>query len=245
MILGVVIPAFNEETTIGVVLDCIPDSVEGRPVRVIVVDDGSTDATAEVAAQHDVTVIRSTLNKGKGSALRLGMEEAKGFALDAVVWMDSDGQHLAADLPNVVGPVLAGAADMVVGSRYDSSSASKAPLNRRAVRRSAVVAIKGITGLTLSDPFSGYRCFSPDAVDVLDLKGDRYESELEALFCVWRSGLTVEEVPIPRIYAPGTSKMGFHRGPLRGRLDVVGGYTRTILDAALRTPKERKELIGG
>lgn len=245
MALGVVIPAFNEETTVGVVLADMPEVVEGHDLRVIVVDDGSTDTTAETAARHDVTVVRSPRNKGKGSALRLGMGEANGFDFDAIVWMDSDGQHLAEDLGRVVQPVLAGDADMVVGSRYMTPTRTTAPMNRRVVRKAAAAAIRWITGIRLSDPFSGFRCFSPRAVAALDLTGDGYESELEALFSIWRAGQTVLEVPIQKIYGPGMSKMGFHRGRVRGRLVVVGGYARTIIGAAGRSPADKEELVGG
>jgi glycosyltransferase involved in cell wall biosynthesis len=244
MSLGVVIPAFNEAATIDAVLEGLPGKIDGHDVVVIVVDDGSTDDTAAIAERRDVTVIRSAENVGKGCALRTGMEETAPLDLDAVVWMDSDGQHLPGDLEAVAAPVLKGSADMVVGSRYMSPAVSKAPLNRRMVRGATIPAIRAATGITLTDPFSGYRSFSPRATASLDLKGDCYESELEALFSVWRSGLVVEETPISRIYGRGTSKMGFHRGKLLGRIHVIRGYVRTILRAVM-TRSEKEELVSG
>lgn len=244
MALGVVIPAFNEAATIDAVLSGLPGKIEGREVVVIVVDDGSTDDTAAVAGRHGVTVIRGATNVGKGCALRTGMEEAASLDLDAVVWMDSDGQHLPGDLGTIAAPVLDGTADMAVGSRYMSPTAIKAPLNRRMVRGATIAAIRAFTGITLTDPFSGYRSFSPRAAATIDLVGHSYESELEALFSVWQAGLAVKEIPISRIYCPNTSKMGFHRGRLLGRLDVIRGYARTIV-RAVRARTEKEELVGG
>jgi glycosyltransferase involved in cell wall biosynthesis len=235
MTLAVVIPAFNEGGKIGSVLAGMPDSVEGHRVAVVVVDDGSTDDTSAIAEASGVRVLRRPQNGGKGCALRLGMEETTALGMNPIVWMDGDGQHRPKDLPSIVGPVVRGEADMVVGSRYLESASPKAPLNRRLVRKAAIAAIGQITGQQLTDPFSGYRCFSDAAARAVHLEGDSYESELEAFFCVWRAALSVVETPIPRVYGPGTSKMGFHRGRIRGRVDVIRGYARTIRRSASRT----------
>lgn len=232
---GVVVPAFNEAAKIGSLLDAIPREVAGCSVSVVVVDDGSTDQTREVVVARGFPVVESDSNHGKGHALRLGMERVCEMECAAVVWMDSDGQHDPTCLPSIVEPVLLGGVDMVVGSRYLAKSSTKAPLNRRLVRKATIRVIRAITGLEVTDPFSGYRCFSPNAVDALDLRGDQYESELEALLSVARRGLSVREVSIPRIYGPDTSKMGHHHGDMLGRLMVIGGYARTLA-GSLRTP---------
>lgn len=243
MTLGIIIPAFNEGRSIGSVLAGMPDSVEGHRVVAVVVDDGSTDDTGAVAEAFGARVLRQPENGGKGCALRLGMEEVAGLGMVPIVWMDADGQHRPEDLRSVVGPVVRGEADMVVGSRYLQPSPSKAPLDRRLVRRATISAIRRITGLNLTDPFSGYRCFSPAAAGAVSLEGDCYESELEALFGVWSAALHVMEVPIPKVYGPNTSKMGFHRGRIRGRADVIRGYARTIMRAA--TTSRTRELVSG
>ena len=228
MAVVVLMPAFNEQHAIGEVISGLPKTVHQRSVRVTVVDDGSTDDTAMIAAKAGADVITSDSNRGKGHALRLGMERIGHSDLEALVWMDADGQHRPEELPAITDAVLHGDADMVVGSRYLSTSKSKAPLNRRLVRRAAIESIRSVSGIRLTDPFSGYRCFSPAGVDVLDLEGDRYECELEAFFCVARSGLMIEEVAIPRVYTTQSSKMGYHRGRVLGRFDVLKSYARTI-----------------
>lgn len=231
MPIGVIIPAFNEAGSIGTVLGAVPAEVLGRQLTVVVVDDGSDDGTGDVASVAGVRVLRQPRNIGKGCALRRGMAEVRRMGLEAVLWMDSDGQHRPEDIPRLAGPVLEGCADMVVGSRYLSSASTRAPVNRRLVRKATIAALGRITGLELTDPFSGFRCFSPPAVDAVELSGDCYESELEATLMVAKAGLTIAEVPIARVYGPCTSKMGYH-GALRGRLGVIRGYARTILAAA-------------
>lgn len=244
MALGVVIPAFNEAEKIGAVLADMPEKVNGHDVLVLVVDDGSTDGTSEVASRMGVEVYIQKPNQGKGAALRRGMEEAKVLPLDVLVWMDSDGQHRPKDLARITLPVLAGEADMVVGSRYMTPSKTKAPLNRRLVRDSTIRAVRQITGEILTDPFSGFRAFSRRAVAAIELCGNGYESELEALFCVARAGLTVQETPIDRIYGPNTSKMGFHRGRILGRMTVIGGYARTVAREWVAGDQRTRTAIG-
>lgn len=228
MAIVVLMPAFNEQRAIGAVIAGLPSQVHGHQVRVTVIDDGSTDATASIARELGADVMSLPSNRGKGRALQCGMEGVKSLDPDAVVWMDSDGQHPPEALAAITAPVVNASADMVVGSRYLRSSRTRAPLNRRLVRRVVIRAIESISGVQTTDPFSGYRCFSPMAVDALELTGDRYECELEAFFSVAKAGLVIEEIAIPRIYSHHSSKMGYHRGDLLGRLDVLRGYARTL-----------------
>lgn len=229
---GVLMPAFNEASKIGMVVAAMPQEIEGHAVSLLVVDDGSDDGTTAEARLLGATVVTLPVNRGKGYALRSGMTYLDHLGLEAIVWMDADGQHSPGSLPILVAPVLSGQADMVVGSRYVTASATHAPWNRRMVRRATIRTITRITGHRLTDPFSGFRCFSPSAVEALEIAGDGYGCELEAFFSVARAGLRIVEVPIPRIYGPNTSKMGYHSGRLRGRAQVVGCYARTVLNAS-------------
>ena len=240
MAVAVLIPAFNEQPAIGEVISGLPETVHQRSVRVTVVDDGSTDATSTIAAQAGADVVTCAVNKGKGHALRLGIQHLGHSDLDAVVWMDADGQHRPDALPEVTEPVLRGSADMVVGSRYLRASGCKAPLNRRLVRRAVIESMRSISGIRLTDPFSGFRCFSRAGIDAVALSGDRYECELEAFFSIAKAGLVIEEVAIARIYSPQTSKMGHHRGKILGRVDVVRGYARTILEHRSGSPQRTR-----
>lgn len=232
MTIGVVMPAFEEERHISRVLAGVPSEILGHDVVVIVVDDGSTDRTAGIARRAGAEVIELGANQGKGMALRAGMKALAAHDPAATVWMDSDGQHAGSAIDDLVAPILDATADLVVGSRYlGDDHPHRAPLNRRMVRRICIAAIRLIGQCAITDPFSGFRAFSPRAVDVVDLVGDRYESELESCFSVGAAGFTVMEVPIPRIYGPHTSKMTHGTSPLRGRWRVLSGYGRTMYRA--------------
>lgn len=246
MAIFVLMPAFNEATKIRALLGQMPTSIEGHEIATIVIDDGSDDGTPAIARSAGVTVVEQRSNQGKGAALCRGIKEIKGLPVDAVVWMDSDGQHIPAALPALVRPVLNGDADLCVGSRYlNSDQPSHAPLNRRMVRKATIGVLRRLTGFKTTDPFSGFRCFSRAAFDALRLQGCGYESEIESCFSTARNAMTYLEVPIPRIYGPDTSKMGYRHGAIRGRLIVVSGYARTIVREALRTTRTDKVMVGG
>jgi glycosyltransferase involved in cell wall biosynthesis len=123
--IAAILPAFNEEVSIGSMV------LRARRYadRVIVVDDGSSDRTAEIAEQAGAEVIQHPENRGKGAALRTGFESLNGEKI--VVTMDTDGQHNPSDIPKLVEPILKGEADMVNGSRYINGNKKDTPLYRR------------------------------------------------------------------------------------------------------------------
>jgi len=150
-----VIPAFNEERTIGKVVLLARRYVD----RVVVCDDGSMDLTAVIAEGLGATVIRHDRNMGKGAALRTSLEYLKQLNPDVVVTLDGDGQHDPDGIPGLVEPIIEGKADLVVGSRYVEGSETDAPFYRRfglklvnlVSRRSG----KGVVG----DTQSGFRTY--------------------------------------------------------------------------------------
>lgn len=225
----VILPAFNEAPAIGGVLSSLPDAIDGHHVIPLVVDDGSTDGTAEVARSAGANVISQEPNRGKGAALCTAMNLLHDREFGAMVWMDSDGQHLPSSLTDVAGPVLAGEVDLCVGSRYMAPSTGQhAPWNRRVVRAGTIAAVQRITGERITDPFSGFRAFSQRAARAVELVGCGYEAELESLFAVLAAGMRYHEVAIPRLYGADTSKMGARHGRAIGRVVVVSGYARTV-----------------
>jgi glycosyltransferase involved in cell wall biosynthesis len=231
----VLMAAFNEEKALVDLLPRMPERVSGHRVRVLVLSDGSTDGSATVARDCGVNVLEFDGNRGKGAVLRSGLDAIADEPYAALVFMDADGQHDPQQLPELVGPVLDGLADVVVGSRYmHDAGRSNTPWNRYAVRCTVQSVLGVLLSSTITDPFSGYRCLAPRAVECLDLRGDRYESELEMLFCAERNALRVTEVPVPRIYGSSTSKMNARYGVLVGRADVVYRYATTIVRESYR-----------
>ena len=114
----VVIPALEEEDNIGHVLDGMPKEVLGRSCEhVLVVDDGSADRTGDVAREHGAYVLRMPINSGQGSALKAGYHAALRLGAEVVVTLDADGQNLPSEIGRLAEPVLAGEADIVIGSR--------------------------------------------------------------------------------------------------------------------------------
>src|SRR5215468_4412665 len=121
------LPAHNEEATVASVVRRAPAAVQGHPVRVVVVDDGSTDGTAAAAAGAGATVVSFPANRGLGAAVREGLAMAVAGGAAAVAFLDADGEYAPEELPEVVGPVLGGRADYVVGSRFAGRARSMRP----------------------------------------------------------------------------------------------------------------------
>ena len=118
-LLAVVVPAKDEEATIGELLERISAvHVPGYELQTFVVDDGSSDRTAEIARAKGATVVSHPQNLGLGAAVRTGLRAAVDAGAEAVAYLDADLEYFPEDIPNLVGPVLAGRADYVLGSRF-------------------------------------------------------------------------------------------------------------------------------
>ena len=241
-----IIPAYNEAAALESLLPRLPSLISGQLVEPLVVSDGSTDGTAAVARAAGTEVLLLEDNHGKGAAVTAALERiADRGGHQIVALMDADGQHDPRDLPDLVAPLVAETADIAVGSRYAlDERRGNTPVNRYAVRRTTVAILERVLHARFTDPYCGYRAFSRTALDRIQLHGNRYEGELEVLFEACRLGMRVAEVPVRKIYGPGTSKMAAHGIPLLGRLSVLRQYTATIIRGArsLRTgtaPAER------
>ena len=156
---AVIVPSYNEERFIGSMVL----KLKLYPVTVIVVDDGSSDATAAIAEAAGATVIRHERNLGKGEALNTGIRKARFLQPDVVVTIDGDGQHLPDQLPTLIGPVLEGRADIVIGSRYLRPT-SQVPRHRVIGHWFFNRLTRAASGVPVTDSQSGYRAFSPRGI---------------------------------------------------------------------------------
>jgi len=219
--LAVVMAAYNESGSVGPVLHTLPDTVCGLPVRPVVVDDGSSDDTRDEARRAGAVVATHRHNLGQGDALRTGFDLAGRLGARVVVTMDADGQHDPADLPALVGPVVAGEADYVQGSRflgrYDDAGGAR-DLGIRGFTR--LIAFLSRTPIT--DCTNGYRAVDGPSLARLDLVEDRFSAP-EILIQAAGHGLRIQEVPVHiRSREVGESKKPRGLGYPLGFLGAIG-----------------------
>lgn len=196
----VLIPCLNEDKTIGTVISRIPVEIGGiGRIDVAVVDDGSTDDTAKIARDHGAAVLSHGRNLGVGAALRTGLRHARIQGYDFVVNIDGDGQFAPEDIPDILGPVIAGDADLVTASRFaDPSLVPDMPAIKKWGNRRIATLVGFLTGQRLHDVSCGFRAYSAEAVRALNLVGNftyTHEVILQACF----QGFRVREVPVPVI----------------------------------------------
>jgi len=185
-----ILPAFNEEVSIGSIILRTKQYVD----RVVVIDDGSSDRTAEVAELAGAEVIRHPVNMGKGAALKTGFESLNGA--DIIVTMDTDGQHDPAEIPRLVAPILFGESDIVNGSRYLNSTDKNTPSYRRVGQKVLDIASNLDSGLKITDTQSGFRAFSAHTASVFRFTQNGLAIESEMLSDAARAGLRIKEVEI-------------------------------------------------
>jgi glycosyltransferase involved in cell wall biosynthesis len=217
-----VIPAYNEERFIGSVVLRTRSQVGA----VVVVDDGSCDATAAIAEAAGAVVVRHEQNQGKGAALNTGFAQAWALDPDVIVTLDGDGQHLPEEMPALLAPILAGEADLVIGSRYLNRGENGVPGYRAWGHRAFNLLTQAASGVGASDSQSGFRAFSPRAAEGVRFASDGFSVESEMQFLVRERGLRLVEVPITADYVQKPKRPVMQHGllVLNGVLRLVGQY---------------------
>ena len=215
------LPAHDEQASVGDVVRRVPREVAGRPVHCLVVDDGSTDDTAAVAARAGAEVVRQPRNLGLGAAVRRGFAEGVARGAAVVVFCDADGEYAPEELDRLVAPIVAGEADYVVGSRFLGEIRHMRP-HRRVGNLVLTAWTRWTSRVALTDGQSGYRALSRAAAAEAVVEHDFNYAQVLTLDLLTR-GFRYQEVPIG--YAFRQQGRSFVR---------LGRYLRRVVPAVWR-----------
>jgi len=195
------IPAYNEARTIGQIV------AKARRIMdsVVVVDDGSRDATAQIAQDSGALVIKHKVNSGKGAALRTGFQHVLDHGYDAVITMDSDGQHDVDDIPRFLEAFSNSLPGIILGSRMHDISTM--PAVRKCTNKFTSFVGSLLSHQKLEDSQSGFRLISADVLRTVKLETSGFEMESELLVKASKAGFRIISVPIKTIYGQEISKI--------------------------------------
>lgn len=188
------LPARDEAATVASVVTRTPDTVAGLPVSCVVVDDGSTDGTAELARRAGADVVVHPSGRGLGAAVRTGLRHALANGARVVAFCDADGEYAPEQLALLVEPILRGDADYVVGSRF-TGTIHRMHAHRRIGNRALTWALRHLTGTRITDGQSGYRALSARTAAAADIIHDYNYAQVLTLNLL-RQGYRYAEVPI-------------------------------------------------
>jgi glycosyltransferase involved in cell wall biosynthesis len=204
----VIIPAYNEEGSLPQLLEDVVVALPGAAV--VVVDDGSADATGEVARSRGATVLQHPFNMGYGAALQTGFRWALERGADYAVQLDADGQHLPAEMPPLLDAVRCGECDLALGSRFLAETDYQMGGIKR-LGRDVFRAIARLWGLDLTDPTSGFQALNREVLEIF--VSPWYPADypdVDVLLLVHRRGLRLREFAVQM--APGWRESTMHSG---------------------------------
>ena len=206
-----IVPAWNESGAIGKVVE----EIKGLDlvIDVVVIDDASTDDTAAVAESHGATVLRLPFNVGIGGAVQTGFRYALEEGYEVAVRLDGDGQHAASEIPKILGPVEAGDADLVIGSRFvDPDGTYRPPFARRIGIGVFARLVSILGGQRVTDTTSGFVALDRAGIELFAREFPHDYPEVEATLVALRSGLRVTQVQVDmRERTTGSSSITFVR----------------------------------
>lgn len=218
---AVVIPALNAAPT----LDAVVRAARAHLEPVVVIDDGSSDATSQVARAAGVEVLRHEVNRGKGAALKTGFQWALSKGLDGVITLDADGQHLPGEIPKFVQARGESGADLIIGGRAHLFHGMLP--RRRMANRFSAWAIAVASGTAVTDSQSGFRFYSKKLIAAVPLRANGFDMESEVIVRAGRSGFRVLTIPIALGFVNGISTS--HYRPVKDTLRIAWTVTKTRL----------------
>ena len=202
--IGVLIPAYNAEATLPALLTQVGKIVPTRDI--VVVDDGSSDATSEIASRLGAEVARHRVNCGKGRALQTGFDYVlQNVPWDAVVTMDADLQHRPEDLPSFMNMYRYLSPDIVIG--YRSRWGTSMPIARRVSNTITSALVSARTGITVKDSQCGYRLIARHVLEEVKIESPGYEAETEFLIKAVNKGFHMRFIQIQAVYGSERSYM--------------------------------------
>ena len=190
----IIIPSYNEEATVGAVIDEVRRHVP--EATVLVVDDGSKDATSSKALAKGVKAVRHPFNMGVGAAMQTGYKYALRNGFDIAVQMDADGQHPAKQIRDLIAPLLRDKTDMVVGSRFLGAGEYKPSIARAAGIAIFSKVVSFIIKEKLTDTTSGFRAVNREVIEFLSRAYPDDYPEVEAIVLLHKKGFAIMEVPV-------------------------------------------------
>ena len=214
----VLIPALNAERTLPNIV--VEARLQLEPV--IVIDDGSSDKTGDVAAAVGAIVLRHDVNRGKGAALKTGFAWALENGFDSIITMDADGQHLASEIPKFL---EADDAELVIGGREHLFMHMLS--HRRLANRFSAWCISKCAGTRVVDSQSGFRRYSASLLRNLTLQADGFDMESEVIILAGRRGFRIRTIPIELGFVNGVSTS--HYKPLKDTVRIIWTVTRARL----------------
>lgn len=199
----VVVPAYNEAAAVGGVIGDLKSEFSD----VVVVDDGSRDATSVEAKRAGAVVMRHMINRGQGAALQTGIEYSLRHGADVIVTFDADGQHRVEDVHRLVGALRSTGSDVAIGSRF-LDLRSNVPALRRAMLRVAAFFMRMVSGVALTDAHNGLRALTRKAAEKIHLTIDGMAHASEIIDQIYSNHLSYTEVPIVVHYTEYSMKKG-------------------------------------
>jgi glycosyltransferase involved in cell wall biosynthesis len=205
----VLIPAYNEQNRISALIA----QIKQQGYSVLVVDDGSSDQTADLARRQHVECLYQQINQGKGAALQKGFQWILERPYKAVIMLDSDGQHDPAELDVFAGALATGRADLVLGNRMGAPAAM--PPVRRLTNQFLSWLISCVIRQSVPDSQCGYRAISSEALKKMRLNTRHFEIESEILLEAGRLGLKILSIPVKSVYEGSSSRIRPLRDTIR------------------------------